>query len=250
MPQDLDLEREHLSGPVPTEHVRGPGRPGGEESRARIIEASGLLFATRSFNGVSVRELARAAKVNAAAISYHFGGKEGLYDAVLAQLVADTGPIMKPLIDALDRGVSEAGGDRERLARVAAEFIQRLLSGVLLRRSHAWQMPLMLREFQDPSNGFAMVVHARIDPVHDAIGRLVAAATDVEPESPEAKLLAANFMGQCMMFGATRALIFARLGWTEYTPDHVALIVRTLTPRMLSALGLPDSVAAAGEVGP
>jgi len=224
------------------ESGRGPGRPGGDESRARIIEAAGRLFAARSFNGVSVRELARAAKVNAAAISYHFGGKEGLYESVLAQLVADTGPIMEPLIDALDRGVAEAKGDRERLARVAAGFIQRLLSGVLLRRSHVWQMPLMLREFQDPSAGFAMVVRERIDPVHDAIARLVAAATGVKAGSPEAKLLAANFMGQCMMFGATRALIFARLGWTEYTPDHVDLIARTLMPRMLAALGLPDCV--------
>jgi len=226
---------------------RGPGRPGGDESRARIIEAAGRLFAARSFNGVSVRELARAAKVNAAAISYHFGGKEGLYESVLAQLVADTGPIMEPLIEALDRGVSEAKGDRERLARVAACFIRQLLSGVLLRRSHAWQMPLMLREFQDPSAGFAMVVHARIDPVHDAIARLVAAATGVNAGSPEAKLLAANFMGQCMMFGATRALIFARLDWTEYTPDHVDLIARTLMPRMLAALGLPDCVIGEGE---
>ncbi len=245
MAQDVEIRPEPDADPG-----RGPGRPGGDESRARIIEAAGRLFAARSFNGVSVRELARAAKVNAAAISYHFGGKEGLYESVLAQLVADTGPIMEPLIDALDRGVAEAKGDRARLARVAADFIERLLSGVLLRKSYAWQMPLMLREFQDPSSGFAMVVRERIDPVHDAIARLIAAATGVGAGSPEAKLLAANFMGQCMMFGATRALIFARLDWKEYTPDHVALIARTLTPRMLAALGLPACADSTGVQRP
>jgi len=211
------------------------------------VEAAGRLFAARSFSGVSVRELARAAKVNAAAISYHFGGKDGLYDAVLEKLVADTGPLMQPLIDALERGVRQARGDRDALARVAAGFIERLLTSILVRRALSWQMPLMLREFQDPSSGFAMVVRERIDPVHDAIARLVAAATGLDAHAPEAKLLAANFMGQCMMFGATRALIFARLGWEEYTPEHVALITRTLTPRMLAALGLPDCDAAEAE---
>lgn len=244
MRQDPEMNAENGEFAEDRDAGRGPGRPGGEESRARIVEAAGRLFATRSFSGVSVRELARAAKVNAAAISYHFGGKEGLYEAVLAQLVADTGPLMEPLIEALDRGVRAARGDRDALSRVAAEFIESLLKGVLLRRMHAWQMPLMLREFQDPSSGFAMVVRERIDPAHDAIARLVAAATGLDPRQPEAKLLAANFMGQCMMFGATRALIFARLGWSEYTPEHVALITRTLTPRILAGLGLPHCEAA------
>lgn len=250
MSHDVEINPESPADDALDDAGRGPGRPGGEESRARIVEAAGRLFAARSFSGVSVRELARAAKVNAAAISYHFGGKDALYDAVLEKLVEDTGPLMEPLIDALERGVREAGGDRDALARVTAEFIGRLLPGVLMRQTQSWQMPLMLREFQDPSSGFAMVVRERIDPVHDAIARLVGAATGVEPRSPEAKLLAANFMGQCMMFGATRALIFARLGWEDYTPEHVALITRTLTPRMLAALGLPVCDAAGGEARP
>ena len=250
MTQDVDIERDISDESVDGEVGRGPGRPGGGESRARIIEAAGRLFAARSFSGVSVRELARAAKVNTAAVSYYFGGKEGLYDAVLEQLVADTAPLMEPLVDALQRGVRDARGDRHALARVAATFIVRLLSGVLLRRTHAWQMPLMLREFQDPSSGFPKVVRERIDPVHDAVAGLVAAATGLEARSPEAKLLAANFIGQCMMFGATRALIFARLGWQEYEADKVALIARTLTPRMLAALGLPDCDPADAERQP
>lgn len=240
MSQDIEITPKSAADSALDDAGRGPGRPGGEESRARIVEAAGQLFAARSFSGVSVRELARAAKVNAAAISYHFGGKDSLYDAVLEKLVEDTGPLMEPLVEALNRGVREARGDRDALARVAAGFIDRLLSGVLLRRTHGWQMPLMLREFQDPSSGFAMVVRERIDPAHDAIARLIGAATGMDPHSPEAKLLAANFMGQCMMFGATRALVFARLGWEDYTPAHVALIIRTLTPRMLAGLGLPD----------
>jgi TetR/AcrR family transcriptional regulator len=56
--------------------------------RAQLIAAATPLFARRGVNGVSTRELARAAGVNSAMISYHFGGKGGLYEAVLREVFA------------------------------------------------------------------------------------------------------------------------------------------------------------------
>lgn len=50
----------------------------------RIIEAAIPLFATKGFDGVSVRELIEAANIsNVGAISYYFGGKTGLYTTIL-----------------------------------------------------------------------------------------------------------------------------------------------------------------------
>ncbi|HMM20758.1 MAG TPA: TetR family transcriptional regulator [Selenomonadales bacterium] len=54
-----------------------------QDMRTKLIEAATPLFAKRGFAAVSIRELAKAADVNVAAISYYFGGKEGLYTAVL-----------------------------------------------------------------------------------------------------------------------------------------------------------------------
>jgi TetR/AcrR family transcriptional regulator len=48
-----------------------------------MIATTTPLFAEKGFNGVGVRELALAAGVNLSMISYYFGGKEGLYAAVL-----------------------------------------------------------------------------------------------------------------------------------------------------------------------
>jgi len=53
------------------------------DCRANLIAATTALFAEKGFNGVGVRELASAAGVNLSMISYYFGGKEGLYAAVL-----------------------------------------------------------------------------------------------------------------------------------------------------------------------
>jgi TetR/AcrR family transcriptional regulator, regulator of cefoperazone and chloramphenicol sensitivity len=220
------------------EASRGPGRPGGGESRARIVEAAGQLFADRGFEGASVRELAKRAGVNAAAVNYHFGGKEGLYHAVIRKLIDDTEPTFAPMIVRLRDGVTRANGDRAVLAGLAATLVSGLIRNILSSTTLHWQMPILLRESQQPSNAFAMLMRDRIDPVHDAIAELVGAATGYDPKGPEARLMTANIMGQCMSLGAARGVVFARLGWDEYTPERIALIVDTLMPRMLAMLGL------------
>ena len=59
-----------------------------KDSRENIIASAIPLFAAKGLNGVGVRELAGAADVNLSMISYYFGGKEGLYAAVLKEQFA------------------------------------------------------------------------------------------------------------------------------------------------------------------
>ncbi|MDU4960605.1 MAG: TetR family transcriptional regulator [Sporomusaceae bacterium] len=54
----------------------------------KIIQAAIPLFATKGLRAVSVKELAEAAGVNVAMISYYFGGKENLYTFVLENQLA------------------------------------------------------------------------------------------------------------------------------------------------------------------
>lgn len=51
-------------------------------ARDRILRISAKLFATKGYDRVSVREIAKACKCNLSMISYYFGGKEKLYLAV------------------------------------------------------------------------------------------------------------------------------------------------------------------------
>ncbi len=54
-----------------------------EVTRERILKAAERLFAERGYDGTSIRTLVAKARVNQAAINYHFDGKDGLYREVL-----------------------------------------------------------------------------------------------------------------------------------------------------------------------
>jgi TetR/AcrR family transcriptional regulator, regulator of cefoperazone and chloramphenicol sensitivity len=52
-------------------------------TRDRIMKAAERLFAERGYDGTSIRAIVAKARVNQAAINYHFVGKDGLYSEVL-----------------------------------------------------------------------------------------------------------------------------------------------------------------------
>jgi AcrR family transcriptional regulator len=56
-------------------------------TRERILKAAQSLFADRGYKDTSVRAVVAKARVNQAAINYHFGGKDGLYREVLRTAV-------------------------------------------------------------------------------------------------------------------------------------------------------------------
>lgn len=222
-----------------TEMARPNRRADGQASRARILEAAGKLFAEHSFSSVSTRRIAKAAGANLSAIGYHFGGKDELYGAVLRQLVDDTEPMIGPAIADLDAGVAAAAGDRQKLARLMTQFLGGLLGSILGNERMRWQIALMLREFHQPSSWFPMLLAERIHPLHNAVAGLIGAASGRPAEAPETRLITAALIGQCMVLGAARRVVWARLDWDEYTPERIDFVIATIVPAALAMVGLP-----------
>ena len=54
-------------------------RSDGVETRRRVLEAAGKVFAARGFRDATVADICRLAGANVAAVNYHFGSKENLY---------------------------------------------------------------------------------------------------------------------------------------------------------------------------
>ncbi len=66
-----------------------------QSTKEKMLDAAVRLFQTQGYDGTSVRDIATAANVNVALISYHFGGKKGLYERLVTQFLEGYLQVMK-----------------------------------------------------------------------------------------------------------------------------------------------------------
>jgi len=86
---------------------------------AALVDAGRVLFGRHGYDGTSVRSLTRRAGANLGAVTYHFGSKEALYDAVLASG-------LEPLAAGVSEIASQPGGPLDRV-----EWVVRLCCAYL-----------------------------------------------------------------------------------------------------------------------
>jgi AcrR family transcriptional regulator len=84
-------------------------------TKDRLITHARKLFASNGFSGVGVREITRAAQANLGAVTYHFGSKQALYDAVLVSVGDD-------LAGRFEAAAATTGTTAERLTTLVASL--------------------------------------------------------------------------------------------------------------------------------
>ena len=73
-----------------------------QDTKLRILEAAERLFMERGFAATSLREITATARVNLAAVNYHFGSKEALIDAVLTRRLQPLNQLRLDELNALE----------------------------------------------------------------------------------------------------------------------------------------------------
>lgn len=89
------------------------------DTKSRLLRVAERLFAEHGFGGVSVRQLTAAARVNLAAVNYHFGSKAGLLAAIFEQRCR---PMNEERLRRLD-ACSKRADDPTALEQIIAAFI-------------------------------------------------------------------------------------------------------------------------------
>ena len=86
------------------------GRPRGRDSekvREDLLQAAREHFLKRDFKAVSLREIASSAGVNGAMVNYYFGGKQGLYLAMVDELFASLDAKIESLNDSSEFTIAD-----------------------------------------------------------------------------------------------------------------------------------------------
>src|SRR6476620_9432691 len=88
------------------------------ETRERLIDAAGEVFAEHGFKGARVRDICARAGATVAAVNYYFRDKEGLYTTCLAQWAQTALEKYPPLL-----GLSEDAPPERRFAAFVHSFL-------------------------------------------------------------------------------------------------------------------------------
>lgn len=116
-------------------------RTDGEATYNRILEAAGNLFASVGFAEATNKMIAAQAEVDLASINYHFGSRNGLYQAVLVEahrrLLS---------VDNLQRLVSTDLPARAKLRKLIEGLVVNAIAG------EGWHATVLSREFLAPSS--------------------------------------------------------------------------------------------------
>ncbi|MCP9759650.1 TetR/AcrR family transcriptional regulator [Aquitalea sp. S1-19] len=93
------------------------------DTATRILEVSELLFVEHGFEATSLRMITQQAEVNLAAVNYHFGSKDALFESVFMRRFT---PLISACLAELD--ALEAKGAGDSIERVVMTFIRPCLA--------------------------------------------------------------------------------------------------------------------------
>jgi AcrR family transcriptional regulator len=166
-----------------------------EFTRNSILKAAVALFAERGYDATSIRAIVSKARVNQAAINYHFKGKEGLYLEVLKV--------------AFDGYLQVDNFDPERLKDMPREealrsFVQQQLRPLLARDQMSRYIRIFAWENVRPSKALTNFVKAGAMPFLTSATELVRRFLPPGTSDQDAMCAAISLMGQCSVFVRSR----------------------------------------------
>jgi len=166
-----------------------------EYTRHSLMKAAVALFAERGYDGTSVRAIVSKARVNQAAINYHFKGKEGLYLEVLK--VAFEGYLR------LDNFDPEKLKDMPR-EEALRSFLRQQLQPLVARDEVSCYIRIFAWENVRPSKALRSFVTTGASPFLASATALVRRFLPQGATDQDAMCAAIWLMGQCSVFVRNR----------------------------------------------
>ncbi len=224
-----------------------PGKS--ELARHGLLEAGLEAFGEKGLEGATVRDIARKARQNVAAIAYYFGSKNKLYRAVIEGIIRE---LRARLAEEFNR-IAAFSRQREQTPAEALRLLQEFLRAVyvkLLSRSEAVCIArLIVREQTQPTGEFAILYEQGFRPLHEGLCLLVGRILGRDPRDPEIIVRTHLVMGQVYFFAMSREGILRRLGWSSLEGERTAIVTRLLEENLAVLLtGLANKEGSAEPV--
>jgi AcrR family transcriptional regulator len=216
-------------------------------TKARILDAAEALFMEHGFEATSLRAITAAAGVNLAAVNYHFGSKEELFQAVLTRRLD---PMNQERVDLLTRLEHEAAPAPLPCDRIlSAMFVPALKLARDPERGGKNFLRLLGRAYADPAPFIRKFLAGQYAVM---IARFKAAFSRALPDLPRKELSwRLHFIMGALSYtlaGTDALRLIAELTPAETANDEALL--NRLAPFLLAGLQSPVPDLAEGTRSP
>lgn len=211
-----------------------------DDTRMRILEAAGPVFAEKGYDGATVREICQGAGVNVASINYYFGSKERLYIETVKWAHQPSGEPEVRLH--WPPGTSPVAKLRDHIRTMVAH---------MLSERTPWQRQLMMREILNPTVACRELVQVYF---RVRFGQLLEILDEVlPPEVPPHKRqqTAFSIVGQGVFYHVANEVVTLLVG-EEERAGHFGneQLAEHITEFSLAALGLGPPLGEGRQAGP
>lgn len=150
-----------------------------ESTHDRLLNAAAIEFAEHGFNGASIRNICREAKVNIASVSYYFGSKEKLYFEVHKMLNVQVSAMLNWMAEPI-KPMANWDEWEERFAEIILDLVQDKSLDPLISKC---RKRIFCLEMAHPSKCFDMLMETFYTPVNDYLCRMFkVVATNIDPK--------------------------------------------------------------------
>lgn len=149
-------------------------REDGTATKELLIETAGRLIARQGYDKTTSKQICETVKANVAAINYHFGGREGLYLAVLRR-------VHQYLLNAEEL---DALAGTERSAKEKIHLFLDILTK-MVQDEENWAIRVWVREIVSPSPLAKQIVSESAAPKLKLIMDILSGYTGFPFDSPE-----------------------------------------------------------------
>ncbi len=200
---------------APKHPVRHTADPRRSETRDRLLEAAAVRFAEVGYHHAPLREIARLAGANVAAANYHFGGKEGLYLAVVERELARVPDPLPP------------EGFRGPPALRLRAFVRFMVDRLFGTRRPDRLLRMLSRELVEPSPALPVFVERVMRPNRRVLEEIVAALVRRPVGDPLVADCAGSVLAECVSRHHSRVVIRLTApeafspAWVERLAEHI-----------------------------
>src|ERR1700691_5953862 len=197
-----------------------------DDTRTKLLDAAGQVFAESGFQAATVREICARAGVNIALVNYHFGDKLELYTEVLRHSVGASGNGI----------INKAIGSKAPPEEAFRELIHAMLLRVCRADRPGWHFQLMMHEFAQPTPAMATVIDETMRPVYDRFRQLIGLILKLPPDHDEVRLSTHSVISQVVHYKHAGHIVSRVWPDLELNPDRIAQIATHIADFSLAGI--------------